>query len=170
MKGKTNAKSTERRRNKTWPVCNIFCLSRILADRRRVVLRTNLRTQNKSAQTLQLSEAMPNGPPGWFAAGEDNQPRCVRSVNLTFLPVPLRPTWKDRAQRCEAWYYAGMQRLPAGDKKTAADYFNKCLGTQEKNFDEYNLAVLHPSRSNCRIRLAGPRRRLASRSCSGNRF
>jgi len=47
---------------------------------------------------------------------------------------------KDRAQHCEAWYYAGMKRLLAGDKKTAALYFNKCLGTQEKNFDEYNLA------------------------------
>ena len=51
---------------------------------------------------------------------------------------------KDRAQHCEAWYYAGMKRLMAGDKKTAAetaaDYFNKCLGTQEKNFDEYILA------------------------------
>jgi tetratricopeptide (TPR) repeat protein len=47
---------------------------------------------------------------------------------------------KDRAQHCEAWYYAGMKRLLAGDKKTAADYFNKCLGTQEKNFDQYILA------------------------------
>ena len=47
---------------------------------------------------------------------------------------------KDRAQHCEAWYYAGMKRLLAGDKKTAADYFNKCLGTQERNFDEYILA------------------------------
>jgi tetratricopeptide (TPR) repeat protein len=47
---------------------------------------------------------------------------------------------ESRAQQCEAWYYAGMKRLLAGDKRTAADYFNKCLGTQEKNFDEYILA------------------------------
>jgi len=47
---------------------------------------------------------------------------------------------KDRAQHCEAWYYAGMKRLLAGDKKTASIYFDKCLGTQEKNFDEYILA------------------------------
>jgi tetratricopeptide (TPR) repeat protein len=47
---------------------------------------------------------------------------------------------KDRAQHCEAWYYAGMKRLLARDKKTAANYFNKCLGTREKNFDEYILA------------------------------
>ena len=47
---------------------------------------------------------------------------------------------KDRAQHCEAWYYAGMKRLLAGDKKTAADCFDKCLGTQENTFDEYMLA------------------------------
>jgi lipoprotein NlpI len=47
---------------------------------------------------------------------------------------------KDRAQHCEAWYYIGMKRLLAGDKKTAAVCFDKCLGTQEKNFDEYILA------------------------------
>jgi lipoprotein NlpI len=47
---------------------------------------------------------------------------------------------KDRAQHCEAWYYAGMKHLLAGDKKTAAVYFNKCLETLEKNFDEYILA------------------------------
>jgi tetratricopeptide (TPR) repeat protein len=47
---------------------------------------------------------------------------------------------KGRAQHCEAWYYAGMKRLLAGDKKTAAVYFDKCLGTQERNFDEYILA------------------------------
>jgi tetratricopeptide (TPR) repeat protein len=47
---------------------------------------------------------------------------------------------KDRAQHCEAWYYAGMKRLLAGYKQTAADCFNKCLGTQENSFDEYMLA------------------------------
>jgi lipoprotein NlpI len=47
---------------------------------------------------------------------------------------------RDRAQHCEAWYYAGMKRLFAGDKKAAADCFDKCLGTQENTFDEYLLA------------------------------
>ena len=47
---------------------------------------------------------------------------------------------KDRARHCEAWYYAGMKRLLAGDKKTAAECFDKCLGTQENSFDEYMLA------------------------------
>ena len=47
---------------------------------------------------------------------------------------------EDRARHCEAWYYAGMKRLFAGDKKTAADCFYKCLGRQENSFDEYMLA------------------------------
>jgi tetratricopeptide (TPR) repeat protein len=47
---------------------------------------------------------------------------------------------RDRAQHCEAWYYAGMKRLFAGDKKAATDCFDKCLGTQENSFDEYLLA------------------------------
>jgi hypothetical protein len=33
-----------------------------------------------------------------------------------------------------------MKRLLAGDKKTTAVYFDKCLGMREKNFDEYILA------------------------------
>jgi len=33
-----------------------------------------------------------------------------------------------------------MKRLLAGDEKTAAERFDKCLGTQENTFDEYMLA------------------------------
>jgi lipoprotein NlpI len=47
---------------------------------------------------------------------------------------------KDRARHCEAWYYAGMKRLLTGDKKAAADCFDKCLRMQENTFDEYMLA------------------------------
>jgi len=47
---------------------------------------------------------------------------------------------KSRGQHCEAWYYSGVKRLLAGDKKTASNYFIKCLETQETDFDEYILA------------------------------
>jgi lipoprotein NlpI len=47
---------------------------------------------------------------------------------------------KDQGQRCEAWYYAGMKRLLAGDKKTAADYFSRCLATQQTALCEYVFA------------------------------
>ncbi len=47
---------------------------------------------------------------------------------------------KDQGQHCEAWYYAGMKRLLAGDKKTAADDFNHSLATKQTRFTEYRLA------------------------------
>lgn len=33
-----------------------------------------------------------------------------------------------------------MKRLFAGDKKTAADYFDQCLATQATGFNEYVFA------------------------------
>ncbi len=48
---------------------------------------------------------------------------------------------KDSGQHCEAWFYAGMKRLLAGDKETAADYFHKCLATGQKSFSEYQMAA-----------------------------
>jgi tetratricopeptide (TPR) repeat protein len=47
---------------------------------------------------------------------------------------------KDQSQHCEAWYFAGMKRLLAGDRKTAIDYFHKCLATGETDYCEYILA------------------------------
>ena len=49
-------------------------------------------------------------------------------------------TEKDKGQHCEAWYYSGMKKLLSGDKKTAVDYFHKCLATEMKSYDEYKLA------------------------------
>ena len=43
-------------------------------------------------------------------------------------------------QHCEAWYYAGMKHLLAGDSTTAAHYFHKCLATDVKDFTEYSFA------------------------------
>jgi len=47
----------------------------------------------------------------------------------------------DSGRQCEAWFYAGMKRLFSGDTATARDYFQKCLATDRKDFDEYNLAA-----------------------------
>jgi tetratricopeptide (TPR) repeat protein len=47
---------------------------------------------------------------------------------------------KSREQHCQAWYYAAMKRLLAGDKKVAADYFAKCLATEARGSDEYMCA------------------------------
>ncbi len=46
----------------------------------------------------------------------------------------------DQGQHCEAWYFAGMKRLLAGDKPGAIDAFHKCLATGQKDYCEYILA------------------------------
>lgn len=33
-----------------------------------------------------------------------------------------------------------MKKLFSGDKKTAANYFHKCLATKQKDFTEFQLA------------------------------
>ena len=41
---------------------------------------------------------------------------------------------------CEAWYYAAEKKLLAGDNESAAEYFRKCLETEQKDFIEYGFA------------------------------
>ncbi len=47
---------------------------------------------------------------------------------------------KERGQRCEAWYYAGMKKLFSGDKNGATESFRNCLATEQKDFLEYQFA------------------------------
>jgi hypothetical protein len=47
---------------------------------------------------------------------------------------------KDKGQHCEAWYFAGMKRLLAGDKPGAIEAFHKCLTTGQKDYCEFLLA------------------------------
>jgi len=47
---------------------------------------------------------------------------------------------KDSYQHCQAWFFAGMKKLLGGDKETAADYFRKCLATNQNTYIEYRLA------------------------------
>jgi lipoprotein NlpI len=42
---------------------------------------------------------------------------------------------------CEAWFYAGMKRLAAGDKAKATEFFQKCVTTGQKTFIEFDLAA-----------------------------
>src|ERR1022692_4395567 len=41
---------------------------------------------------------------------------------------------------CEAYYYIGMKHLVASDKTNAAEFFQKCLDTGEKQYFEYGSA------------------------------
>ena len=42
----------------------------------------------------------------------------------------------EKGQLCEAWYYSGMKRLFAGDKTGALENFEKCVGTERRDFIE----------------------------------
>ena len=53
----------------------------------------------------------------------------------------------DSGRQCEGWFYAGMKRLLSGDAVTARDYFQKCVATDRKDFDEYNFAAAELSRA-----------------------
>jgi lipoprotein NlpI len=44
---------------------------------------------------------------------------------------------KNDGQHCEAYFYAGTQRLIVGDKTTATDYFEKCVALGLKDYAEY---------------------------------
>lgn len=52
----------------------------------------------------------------------------------------LRTSNSNGAQ-CEAWFYAGLKRELAGEKKVARDYLQKCVATGKKPAYEYGFAV-----------------------------
>jgi HEAT repeat protein len=70
---------------------------------------------------------------GRFLAGQVSE--------AEFLKAAKNPNAQtDREQQCEAWFYAGMKRLIAGEQTTATRYFKHCLGTGVENFEEYASA------------------------------
>jgi len=66
----------------------------------------------------------------------------IGSVNEAVFFAAAGSSNENRSQRqtCEAWYYAGMEKLLGGDKKNAAVYLQKCIGTKEKDCVEYGFA------------------------------
>ncbi len=68
-----------------------------------------------------------------FLLGQINENQFLAAASAT------NPD-QDRDQHCEAWYYAGMMRLLAGDKAVAVDDFRKCLATGETQSMAYALA------------------------------
>jgi tetratricopeptide (TPR) repeat protein len=66
----------------------------------------------------------------------------LEKVNETdFLAAAASSDKKtNRAQHCQAWYYAGMRRLRDGDKLTAIDYFEKSANTDKGTATEFSLS------------------------------
>ena len=75
----------------------------------------------------------------WFSKVAGHLLGKVSEADL-FAAAASPDAKKDKGQHCEAWFYAGMKKLFSGDKKTAADYFHKCLATEQKDFTEFQLA------------------------------
>ena len=75
----------------------------------------------------------------WFSKVAEHLLGKVSEADL-FAAAASPDAKKDSGQHCEAWFYAGMKKLFSGDKKTAADYFHKCLATEQKDFTEFQLA------------------------------
>jgi tetratricopeptide (TPR) repeat protein len=79
-----------------------------------------------------------NGEPwekeiGAFLAGRVTEEEFLRAASD--LPGDKR------GHRCEAWFYAGTKRRLSGDAATARKYFKKCLGTRQKDEDEFSFAA-----------------------------
>ncbi len=47
---------------------------------------------------------------------------------------------RDKSSLCQAWYFAAMKKLIAGDRAAAVQDLNQCLATEQKNSLTYILA------------------------------
>jgi len=71
---------------------------------------------------------------GGFLAGQLDEPEFL-GAGKSADPMT------EAGQLCEAYFFAGSKRLFAGDKTTAADYFQKAIANQRKEYYEYASAV-----------------------------
>jgi lipoprotein NlpI len=62
-----------------------------------------------------------------------------RTTEEKLFAVASMDAEKENGQKCEAWFYAGMKKLLAGDK-TASEYFRRTMATEQKDFAEYQFA------------------------------
>jgi HEAT repeat protein len=105
------------------------------------LIRARLGDRAAATRELKTYLAARRGRPGdWsaivgrFLAGDLSEAGLLQAA-----ASPEEPT--DRAQHCEAWFYAGMKRLIARDNTTAAEDFRKCLATRMDTFNEYASAI-----------------------------
>ena len=58
-------------------------------------------------------------------------------LTATGLPYYARTPFP---KRCQGWFYTGMKRLLADDKRTAREAFRDCILTKQSTLAEYQLA------------------------------
>ncbi len=99
--------------------------------------RTQLEQQDAADQELTAYLGLRGGPKDWhseigsFLLGKMSEAELLKAAAA--VPSPDKPL-------CEAYYYAGMKRLIAGQKIEAADYFRRCLATRQTTTAVYPLA------------------------------
>jgi tetratricopeptide (TPR) repeat protein len=70
---------------------------------------------------------------GQFLSGKIDEPTLLAAAEKTGdEPVS--------GQQCEAYYYIGVMRLCKDDRIGARDFFQKCVATGMKDYDEYEFA------------------------------
>ena len=63
------------------------------------------------------------------------------SDQALFKAAEEMDTNTDGEYSCEAFFYAGAERLISGDKATAENYFKKSIATNAKSQTEYASAM-----------------------------
>ena len=98
-----------------------------------------LRRLNRPDARAELAQAVPHWPDDW---GKSVASHLLGDLpEDKFLEKAAQGTTKAvREQQCEAFYYAGMNRILAGDPAAAAVFFEKCVATNLKDFNEYSWA------------------------------
>lgn len=70
---------------------------------------------------------------GWYLAGEISELQLLAETNASGSPSP-------NERRCEAYFYIGQMHLLAGDRASAEEFFEKCIGTRAIHYYEHKLA------------------------------
>jgi tetratricopeptide (TPR) repeat protein len=87
-----------------------------------------------------MEQRLNNAPDDWESKVTNFLLDKIDQVDFFLAAAASPDTAKQRDQQCDAWFYAGMKRLLAGDKTTAIDYFQKALATGAKTETEYQFA------------------------------
>jgi lipoprotein NlpI len=104
------------------------------------LLRTRLGEKDDANRELKAYIELRQGEDGheWemciarFLVGDLTEPDFIAQAPKTAIR-----TTDESGHLCEACYYSGMKRLLAGDQPGAINLFQKCLATDEENFNEY---------------------------------
>jgi len=105
------------------------------------VLRTRLNQRVPADQELaDYLDRRQSGPPdAWFEKVADHVLGKI-GESVLFAGADSTDAETKKSQLGDAYYFAGMKRLFAGEEAVAADYFHKCLAAEDRTYVEYLFA------------------------------